>query len=172
MSVPHVHRRIRSLGVIAASALLLGAVWHPVHVSNTDVELSRDGKLLEITVRIFTDDLEEAMTPSGAAPVRLDRAPKARVDSLLQRYVREQMRIDVPGNDAVRLRLIGHEQRDDATQLYVEAPVTAPPTRLRIEQRVLLARHEDQTNLVHVRIGGTRRSALLRRGQDGADFTF
>ena len=146
---------------------------HPVHVSNTDVDLSRDGRTLEITVRIFTDDLEEAITPPGqAVTARFGTTPPPVLDSLLRRYLRDRLRITLEEFTAAAPTLLGHERADDATQIFLELPVAARPTRVRVLQRVLLDRYDDQTNLVHVTVGTAKRSALLRRGQDEAEWRF
>ncbi|HYW49927.1 MAG TPA: DUF6702 family protein [Gemmatimonadaceae bacterium] len=152
--------------------MLSGAARHPIHVSNTDVDLSRDGRSLEVTVRIFSDDLEEAITPAGAATMRFGTSPAPVIDSLLLRYLVAHVRIGSTASNVLPMRLVGHEQRDGATQAYLEFALSSAPVRLHIEQSVLLDRYDDQTNLVHVTVGGVKRSALLRRGHEQADFTF
>ncbi len=172
MTVP-----LRSLALPLLYGVMLAAHHaarpHPVHVSNTDVDLARDGRTLEITVRIFTDDLEEAITPSGqAVTARFGTAPAPVLDSLLRRYLRDRLRITLDQAPAAAPTLLGHDRAEDATQVFLELPASAHPTRIRVLQRVLLDRYDDQTNLVHVTVGTVKRSALLRRGQDEADLRF
>lgn len=169
----HSTSRLATCIAFVVVALPLGAgATHPVHVSNTDVELARDGRSLEITVRMFSDDLEEAMVTPGAPPARFGSAPAQVLDSLVSAYLRDRLRIGVDDGMPRVPRLLGHERDGDAMRVYLELAVTAQPRRVRLQQRVFLDRFADQTNLVHVHIGVTRRSALLRRGQDQADLTF
>ena len=142
---------------------------HPVHVSSTQVDLSRDRRSLEVTVRLFTDDLEEALKAIGR-PVAVNTAPAATVDSALSAYLGERLQFALDGRTAVRGRLVGHEREDDATLVYVEVPLTSLPTRMAIVQRVMLELYDDQTNLLHLRFGDKKRSALLRRGNERAEF--
>jgi hypothetical protein len=142
---------------------------HPVHVSSTQVDLSRDGRSLEVTVRLFTDDLEEALKATGR-PVSVHKAPSAVVDSALSAYVGERVQFGLDGAALARGRLIGHEQEDDATLVFVEVPLRTKPVRIAIAQRVLLEQYDDQTNLLHLRFGTVKRSALLRRGNERAEF--
>ena len=176
MRVPlpmHSTARLATCIAFVVVALPLGAgATHPVHISNTNVELARDSRSLEITVRMFSDDLEEAIVMRGAPPARFGTAPAPLLDSLLSVYLRDRLRIGTDDGMPHVPRLLGHERDGDAIRVYLELAVTAPPRRVRLQQRVFLDRFDDQTNLVHVRIGATRRSALLRRGQDQADLAF
>ena len=142
---------------------------HPVHVSSTQVELSADERRLEVTVRIFTDDLEDALRAIGR-PVAVTTSPAADVDSALSAYLGERLQFGLDGRAAVRGRQIGHRREDDATLIFIEVPLTTVPTRVAIIQRVMMERFDDQTNLLHLRFGAKKRSALLRRGTERAEF--
>jgi hypothetical protein len=119
---------------------------------------------------MFTDDLEDALR-TGGSPVSISTGPSAAVDSALSGYLRERVQFGLDGRAAVPGRVTGHGQEGDATLVFLEVPLTAVPTRVSIVQRVLLDRFDDQTNLVHVRAGTVRRSALLRRGSERAEFS-
>lgn len=146
-----------------------GESAHPVHVSSTQVDLSRDGQSLEVTVRLFTDDLEDALKVAGR-PVSVLKASRAAVDSALSGYLGDRLQFGLDGAAPVHGRLIGHEQEDDATLAFVEVPLRTKPVRITIVQRAMLELFDDQTNLLHLRFGSIRRSALLRRGNERAEF--
>ncbi len=146
------------------------AVAHPVHVSSTQIALSADGKRFAITVRIFTDDLEEALKRAGT-PVSLTRGTTAAVDSALSAYLGARFRIAVDGAPPVRGRLIRHEHEDAATLSILEVPLRAAPNAVMIDQQVMFELFDDQTNLLHLSTGTSTRSAMLRRGSARASFT-
>lgn len=146
------------------------ALRHPVHVSSTQVDLSRDERSLEVTIRIFTDDLEEALKAAGT-PVLVGKSPAAAVDSALSRYLRAHVQFELDARGLVPLRMVGHEREEEATLVFLDVALAAVPSRMAVAQRVLLDRFDDQTNLLHVRFGTKKRSALLRRGNERADFT-
>jgi len=143
---------------------------HPIHVSSTQVDLSRDERSLEVTIRMFTDDLEDALK-SINRPVSITQGPAGQVDSALADYLRDRVHFGLDGRTAISGRIVGHEREDDATLVFVEVPLPSVPKRVRVTQRVLLERFDDQTNLLHLRFGAMRRSALLRRGTESAEFT-
>jgi sensor domain CHASE-containing protein len=162
--------------VVAIVAGLLGFVAarasaHPVHASSTQVQMSGDGQALAIAVRFFTDDLEAALSASGANVSLVTSAP-ADVDTALSHYLAERIQVGIDGRALVRGRVSGHERDGDATLVFLTVPLRAAPVQLVILQRALLERFDDQTNLVHARIGDKKRSALLRRGNDRAEFDF
>lgn len=148
-----------------------GGARHPIHVSSTQIDLSRDRRSLEMTVRIFTDDLEAALKASGV-PVSLTQSPAAAVDSALSRYVGARLLVAANGAPLRRGTIVGHEREDEATLVFLEMPVAAPLTSLQVTQPVLLELFEDQTNLLHLTAGSVKRSALLRRGTERASFQF
>lgn len=158
------------VGVIAAPLLLaLAGAGHPVHVSSTQVDLSSDQRALEVTMRVFTDDLEAALKTAGR-PVSINGGGRADVDSALASYVLPRVTVAANETPVRRGRLIGHEREDDATLIFVEVPIPPALRSLRLTQSVLLELFEDQVNLVHFRAGSTKRSALLRRGTEVAAF--
>jgi hypothetical protein len=148
-----------------------GTRVHPVHVTSTRIELARDGRSLEVTVRLFTDDLEEALFKAESRRVRFGTTPSAVLDSVVDRYVGARLRLMTDGAPAPG-RLLGHERDEDAVIVYVEVPVRSAPRRLEVSNQLLLEMFHDQTNLVHATVAGQRRSALLRRGEERALLTF
>lgn len=142
---------------------------HPVHASSTQVELSQDGRRLDVRVRAFTDDLETALEATGR-PVALHTTTPAVVDSALSAYFADRLQFGLDGAAPVRGRLVSHTQDADATIVSFEVPLRTKPVRITIVQRVLLEQFEDQTNLLHLRYGTMKRSALLRRGNERAEF--
>ena len=157
--------------LLGSLAVLMGAreYAHPVHTSSTQVHVSGDRKSLAVTLRFFSDDLESALKASGE-PVSLATSAKANVDSALSRYLGERVRFGVDGGAVMRGRLSGHDRDNDATLVFMHVPLPVVPARLEIVQRALLELFDDQTNLVHVRVDDKKRSALLRRGNDRAEF--
>jgi hypothetical protein len=148
-----------------------GPLAHPIHVSSTQIDVSRDRRSLEITVRVFTDDLEAALKAAGV-PVSVATSPAVAVDSALSRYIGGRLLVAANGAAPRRGTLVGHEREDDATLVHLEIPVPAPLTVVQITQPVLLELFEDQTNLLHMTSGAVKRSGLLRRGTERATFQF
>jgi hypothetical protein len=158
-------------GVVGAvGAVRTAAGTHPVHVSSTQIELSGDKRRLTVTVRLFTDDLEDALQAIGH-PVIIATGPAATVDSALAAFLRERLQFSLDGRPGLPGRITGHRRDPEATLVTAEVPLTTLPSRIAIVQRVFLDRFDDQVNLIHLRFGTRKRSALLRRGTERAEFT-
>ncbi|AMW04489.1 DUF6702 family protein [Gemmatimonas phototrophica] len=162
--------------LLLACALTLPSQWagergHPIHVSSTQIDVSRDRRSLEMTVRVFTDDLEAALKAAGM-PVSVAQSPDVAVDSALSRYIGARLLVAANGAAPRRGSIVGHEREDDATLVHLELPVPAPLTSVQITQPVLLELFEDQTNLLHMTSGTVKRSGLLRRGTERVTFQF
>ena len=95
---------------------------HPVHASNTQVELSGDKRRFTVTIRMFTDDLEDALR-AGGFPVRILPGASAAVDSALSVYLRERVQFGLDGRAAVPGRVTGYARAEDATLVFVEEPL-------------------------------------------------
>lgn len=150
-----------------------GAVaFHDFHVSITDINYNPKTNSLEIAVKIFTNDLEEALEGIGAPKLRMGtpREDKS-TDSLLHRYLNHRLKINA-GEIELELIYLGKEYEDDATWCYLEVNELDRPTDLMIENRILLEWFEDQSNLVHLNVAGDKKSLLMRKGLETGKVDF
>lgn len=158
-----------AVGTPVGASRMVGGT-HPVHMSSTQIELSGDERRLTVTVRLFTDDLENALRAIGH-PAIVATGPAAAVDSALATFLRDRLQFSLDGGPSTHGRITGHQRDTEATLVTVEVPLTSLPSRIAIVQRVFFDRFDDQVNLIHVRFGSKKRSALLRRGTERAEFT-
>lgn len=151
------------LGLLSG-ALLLG-FRHPFHVSVCQVDHNPQTQALEITFRIFTDDLEEALAAQGAQRLFLGDARESQaVDRYLCNYLNHAVLFVVNG-DTANFRYVGRETETDITWCYVEIHKIAQVKKISVTSRLLQEIFEDQINLVHIKADGKLKSLQLRRGQ-------
>lgn len=143
---------------------------HPVHLSSTRLDLRRDRPRLEVQVRSFTDDLEEAITRETGTRLRIAAVADAATDSLVARHLRGRLVIRTDGR-AVALRYVGYERVEDAVEAYFEAGLPEVPGAVEVDQRLLLDQFSDQQNLLFLYDGATRRSGIGRPGQSVVRWT-
>lgn len=154
-------------GLILVLALLLlpvsRGITHPFYVSVTELQLGT--KQAELSVRLFTDDFETVLRnePGGEKVDLIKRQPKP-IDSLVARYIRKQLSVQI-NEQALVLQYVGFEQEEDATWVHFESPLTSPPTALRLENRLLLAHFPSQQNIVHVQLGKFKRTRRLQKNE-------
>lgn len=147
------------------------AALHPVHVSVTDIVYVPEDRELEITLRIFTDDLEEAVRKFINEP-GLDLLQPGRgrsADGLISAYVFKHFDILLDGRKQ-SLRFLGFESDADAVICYILAENVKRWRTMHITNRILFETFDDQSNLVHVTVQGKVRSLRLTRSQTGGSF--
>lgn len=150
-------------GLLLAAALL--GFRHPFHVSVCQVDHNPQTQALEITFKIFTDDLEEALAAQGARRLFLGDARESQaVDRYLFNYLKHAV-VFVVNGDTTAFQYLGKEIETDVTWCYVEIAKIAQVKKISVTSRLLHEIFEDQINLVHVRAGGKLKSLQLRRGQ-------
>lgn len=108
-------------------------------------ELTVGSKRTDWVLRIFTDDLEDAIAASlGGTKVRLER-PEGR--SQAENYVRSKLTV-FRGRKALDLHIDGFTYQPDAVEIRMHVDGGLP---LSITDRVLHDRFDDQRNVYFVR---------------------
>lgn len=141
---------------------------HPIHVSLCEVQYNAQTRKLEISLRVFTDDLELALEKSYGATQLHIGAPTEKTEAVKQvaQYVLQHLKL-APGSAApLKLTYLGKEQEGLATWVYLESEPTGPFTTLQVTNAILHALYDDQQNLVNVKVGGTQRSCRLGKDAD------
>ncbi len=145
------------ISVIFTGIFLTMSAWmHPFYVGVTNVRINKIQTEAQIEVRVFTDDIQEALRAQG-----LDFSPRKR-DSLVLRKVQNIMEKDVAlfaknkeGKwSKIPLELIGFEEESEATWFYLEAArLPAKVQSWRFQNTLLFKEHPEQIHVVSAEIG-------------------
>ena len=147
-------------------------VFHPLHVSVTEIEMDEKDKRLEIMIRIFTDDLELSLRQKLNQPELdlLGQSETAR-DEMVSGYLKDHFKITLDGK-AQRTNYLGHEQEDLALIFYIEVPNVKKWKTIQIQNDIIMETHADQSNLVHVTFREKVRSLRLTKNNPVDKLTF
>jgi hypothetical protein len=144
---------------------------HPYHISVCDIEHDSEGRSLQVSQRVFLDDLEEVL--NERFNVRIDvtnpQNPAYR-DSLIQLYLFENIDIKVDGKNKKRSYL-GNEIEEDGMWCYIEYFGVKKITTLEITNTVFFSKFDDQANIIHVKYEGKTKSLKLDRADPSGIFT-
>lgn len=152
------------------------AFWanlHPIHVSVTEIEFDSKQATLEIMMRVFIDDLELSLRNSLNKP-ELDilNPPKGvKADDLIRDYLADHFSISLDGR-MQKTTYLGHEREGEAFIFYVEATDVKTWRTITIRNDIIMATHDDQSNIVHVYIGEKVKSLRLTRNTPSDKLTF
>lgn len=151
---------------------VLMAAVHPFYMSVTEIRYNTPQKTLEISVRIFSDDLENVLKKESKQPLDIIH-PKNRTaaDSLVAQYLRRHLALQADGKP-LPIRYLGYEISEDATWCFLECAPLAPFSKLDIRNDVLYTEHPTQSHMIHVIVNGRRQSTKLDNPSPNATFNF
>jgi hypothetical protein len=134
---------------------------HPLHLSSMDLNYNSRGGTIEITCRLFTDDLENAL--SKAYKVSTDLSSPARhkaMDELLKKYMTLHLQLKANGK-RLNLNYLGFEKDKEAVLVFIESSPVKSLKKVEIKNSLLYDLFEDQTNIMHMHYNGKRKSYKL-----------
>jgi len=136
---------------------------HPFYVSICEVDYKSETKSLEISLRIFTDDLESTLQDWGTEKPFLGESNEiAQADSLLKKYILQVLNIEIDNKKQI-LNYLGKEVEQELTWIYLEAQNIPDFEQITISNRLLLQSFPNQTNLIHVNHRHKIKSLLLSK---------
>lgn len=145
---------------------------HPFHVSTTEVNHNAAEKTLEISCRIFTDDFESALTQAFHTKADFSNASlKTAMDTLVKKYMNVHLLIKAEGRP-VTLTYLGFEIEKEAAYIYIQADNIAGLKKMEATNSILHDLYKDQINIMHVVVGGNRKSTKLDYPARDAVFTY
>lgn len=159
-------------GAFSFSSYQGKGVLHPFHVSVTEIEYNASDKTLEISCKIFTDDFENVLKQNYKRKVDLiNPTDKAAMDTLVKKYISSHLAIIVDGKP-VPLTYIGFERDNEAVYGYLQGDNITSPKKIGITNKLMYDLFTDQINLMHVIVGGKRKSTKLDYPATNATFEF
>lgn len=152
--------------LLLAGGLLTAFRLHDFHTSLTQMQFDSKTQTVEISIRMFTDDLETALTrENGGKPVQFGSQTKP--DQLLERYVRRHFVMADAQRKPRPYTYIGYEQEADAHWVYIEMPASGADTfkNIVIKQDILMDLFNDQVNLVNIQYNQQKKTVVFRNNQ-------
>lgn len=142
--------------------LIMMFMFHPVHVSVTEVNYNEKDKALQIVSRIFIDDLELSVRRQLNQESLDILSPKngMTTDKMVSEYLMKHLMMKIDGKP-VKINYLAHEIEDAAMICYLEVENVKKLKTLEITMDVIQEIHADQSNLVHITYKGPVKSYRL-----------
>lgn len=142
--------------------------FHKFYLSNTTIEFNAQNRAIEITSKIFTDDLEHAIEAQCYRYYSLNpQTPE--VFELVKKYIGEKLSLQVAGRNVV-LNFLGYSVDNDMTTLFLEGNYF-DPNQVVVTNTILLELFADQQNIVEVRWSGQSKREYLTNSKSQFQFT-
>jgi len=134
---------------------------HDFHASVTQMVYNPKERAFELSIRVFTDDLEKALSETAGTKVQLTNNKKD--DALLEKYVRAHVVYMTPQRQPKPFTYVGHEVEADANWIYLEMPYAEPFKGGVMKQNILMDLFNDQVNMVNLQYQGQKKTFVFRR---------
>src|SRR5690606_18314194 len=145
---------------------------HPFHVSVCDLNYNDEKLSLEITHKIFLDDLENALKGVHGRRINiLNLEQESEGENLIAAYLDENFAVRIDGKK-YEPQYLGYEIQDDAMWCYQEVLGVENWTEVTVTNTILMELFDDQTNIVHVKKGKKTKSLRLYEKNRKGSVTF
>jgi hypothetical protein len=136
--------------------------FHKFYVGVFQVNYATEKKMLQITSRIFIDDLNNAMEKKYHKKTYVGTSKETPADvELLKKYLSEHFLIKVNGQSKVITFLSKEVEADDVLVCYSRIKDIDKFKTLEISNTILVDWNSEQQNITHISAFDTKRSVLF-----------
>lgn len=150
-------------GLLILLLPLLAFTAHKFYVSVTNINYSTEHEALQITSRIFIDDLENVLLERYAFKAELATDDESEhANAYVEKYFRTKFVVKLNG-EYTEYAFLGKKYDNDIAVCYLEIPNVKlnSLTSIEIQNEVLTDLFDEQQNVVHFKINTTKKSFVL-----------
>jgi len=136
-------------------------VPHKFYVAVFNLEYVPQKKVVQMTSRVFVDDLEAALVKKFKKKFYLGTSrelPESK--DYIKNYFTEKVHVRL-NNTARAITFLGKETEDDMLICYFTIPAETPFSSLQMKNTVLFEIFDEQQNIIHASVNRNKKSLLL-----------
>jgi hypothetical protein len=158
--------------LLLLAVTLTSAAAHKDYVSVFQVEYAPQKKELQITARIFIDDLDAALSKKYGKKLYLASTKEIpEVNDYLKKYFTDKVHIKVNGV-ARPIAFLHRETEDDILICYLTVPADAKINTIEVNNTFLFEAHSEQQNIIHTKVNGVKKSLMLTQDTPSGTLDF
>lgn len=148
-------------------------IFHPFHLSLTEIRQNPETKKLEIAQKIFWDDLEIGLKEFHDTEIDfLNPKDPEKLKAQVADYLLSVNEIRIDGK-IVSFNMLGYEVEEEAVWFYFESDPISWKNKMEVRNAVLIESFPDQQNIIHVyQTGKNLKSLLLGKGNEKGNLEF
>lgn len=145
---------------------------HPYYIGLTELNYKTVNKELQISIRLFSHDLEEAMSKHTQEKIDLlNPKDKDKADSLLLHYINETL--DIRYNQKkIHPTYLGYEKEEESVWAYFELKNLSAPKQVRVTNTLLYNAFPNQTHIIRVKRDEKSESKKITNPEKTVEFIF
>lgn len=153
---------IITLLFVCAAIVPQRAAAHTFHTSLMSLEYNHQEQLVEISLQVFSHDLENILTRRAGKNVRLDKTPDA--EALIFAYLKDTITLKNSAGETKSFAWVGMETQSDRVWLYFESKMPEGLNGAQLSNRLFFELLEDQLNLVHLKDNNKKNDLTFKPG--------
>jgi hypothetical protein len=132
--------------------LVLLFLLHPFFVGVTDFNLNPKTNTIEISSKLFTNDLEKAISNENKIIFNITNPQnKTQANHLVTLYLQKHLKVTV-NNKFYPLNFVGYQITNDAVWCYLETQKIPKIKTISITNALLLTLYPQQINIINLKI--------------------
>ena len=158
--------------MITIFSFFLSSFFHPFFVSVIDIKHNAKDKNVEMSIRVFTDDLEATIKKNIHTNIDLSTGTtKPEVNKLVANYIQSKLQLTI--NDKPQtIKYIGYEIQKESVWIYVEISDIATIKKMNINCNLLYDYQTKQSNIFNVKANGTEKNYKLDYPNSNVEFSW
>lgn len=153
--------KLKYLSLLFLFIMLTGFTSHKFYVSIYQINYAPEKKTLQITARLFIDDLNEALTQKFGKKVFLGEKNESTSDvALMKEYLAQNFSIKVNGQSKP-IAFLSHELENNVIICYFTVKEATKIKTIEIKNTALFEIFPDQQNIINANVLGKKQSLLL-----------
>lgn len=154
----------KALKITALLLLFVGLTSLSIHrfyVGIYQVDFVPQKKRLEITTRIFMDDLNDALAKAYKKQTNVGDENETPEDvALMKKYLADKFKIYLNGQHKP-MNYHSHEQENNVVICYLTIKEVSKINKIEVENSILIEVHEEQQNIIQFNNNGKKQNLLL-----------
>ncbi|MBN8836258.1 MAG: hypothetical protein J0I09_03285 [Sphingobacteriia bacterium] len=152
--------------------IVLLNVLHPFYVSVIDINHNAKERSVEVSIKVFSDDLETVLKKQGGTLIDLSKpGSKPIADKAINQYIQSKLQIQIDGK-ALSLNYIGYEIQEESVWCYFESPNINSVKKINVRCSLLYEWQQQQINIIHTKVNGMEKSFKLDNPNTQAGFEY
>lgn len=138
---------------------------HKYYVSVTEIKIIESSGTIQISSRLFIDDLELALQNIYAdESISLSNADSEKVRNMIKTYVITHFKIDV-NKEQIDLNYLGREYEDDVVYIYMESVGLDEISSIKISNSILFETYQEQEHIIKTKTEKKSKSFILNKSK-------
>lgn len=134
---------------------------HKFYVGVFQIDYFKEKKAVQITARLFIDDLEKALYKKHNKHIYITTKDEiAEANTLIANYLSEKLKIKI-NNKSQTIQFLTKEQEDNIVICYLKIPFKDNIKDFEITNTVLSDIFKEQQNLVHLNLNSNKKTLLF-----------